>query len=90
MKKMMTILAVAALSGCVAATPAVADKSDTYVDPGHTVIRTGIPFTDVYKVVDMESRTICYVTRYNGRIAMDCLPYYHEGSTPSGMQVDGE
>mgnify|MGYP003563486159 CR=1 FL=1 len=88
----LAIVAVA-LVGC-SRQEAPVDNSASYVDPGYTEIRTGITNVRMYQVVNMENRSVCtIVTRGPYRddaVAVDCLPYYHEGSTPSGMQVDGE
>ena len=80
MKKLMWVCVfAAALSACSRAEPPV-QKPESYVDPGHTEIRTGIPNVYVYKFVDKEDNVLCYVMDGFNSGGMHCLPYNDEGT----------
>lgn len=81
MKKMMLVVTLASLAACTAAAPAVSDDGkETYIDPGHIEIRTGIPEVNVYKFVDKEDNVLCYVMDGYSSGNIHCMPYNDEGT----------
>lgn len=80
MKKLMWVcLFTAALTAC-SVPPQQQAAPKSYVDPGHTEIRAGIPDVYVYKFVDKEDNVLCYVMDGHNSGGIHCLPYNDEGT----------
>lgn len=75
---LFAVTAAIALIGCSkqqSTTDTTATAPDSYIDPGHIEIRTGIPDVKVYKFVDMESRATCYIMDGYNSGGIYCIPY---------------